>query len=181
MCFQSQAYEIELAITTVSYNSMHNTLGISLGTRFLGMAVIYDGELTDYRVRTFYEPWSKDKKEAILETIRKTALKYGVTGIYVKTPGIGHYSPSIEALIRDLRGLSEAWDIRLATLGIIELKEQYRVNAKNNKEALVNQICQKYPEHRRLAALCKKKTVYRSLNYIKMFEAIVCAEIGAGL
>lgn len=155
---------------------MRNILGVSLGTRFMGTAVIYNGELTDFRVRTFYGPWTEKKQKDILETIRKTVVRYQIAGINVKTPKPSHCSQNILAVMSDLRQLSGELGISLTTCTITALTERHTMDARGNKQTLVQAICRKYPEHRQLSSLCAKKRVHRTLNYVKMFEAIACAE-----
>lgn len=59
-------------------------LGISLGTRIVGVAVLCDNELLEWRIHTFKGVWSEKKSDEILKTvfdiismhnIKKVALK----------------------------------------------------------------------------------------------------------
>jgi len=157
---------------------MKTTLGVSLGTRFMGMAVVYDGELSDFRVRTFYKAWTADKQSEMIGVIQKAIVRYGITKIVVKSPKPSHCSQNIQALMHDIRQLSEQSGITLSSCTITSLKQRYMSNDRGNKQALVQAIVKKYPHHKQLAALSAKKHIHRTLNYVKMFEAIACAEIG---
>lgn len=177
MSFQNRISETAPPTITASYSFMQNILGVSLGTRFVGMAVIYNGELADYRVRTFYSAWSKKKQRDMLEAFAKTVERYNISKIVVKTPKPSHCSQNILDVINDLRQLSEQRGIKLATCTITALKTQYMAGEGSNKQALVQAICRNYSQHRQLAVLCAKKRIHRTLNYVKMFEAIACAEM----
>jgi RNase H-fold protein (predicted Holliday junction resolvase) len=156
---------------------MQNTLGISLGTRLMGTAILYDGELNDFRVRTFYRAWNAKKRSAMIETIRKTVERYGITRIAVKTPKPAHCTQRINELVADIRALSERLHVKLCICTISCLKKQYKGNPMENKQELVQFIIRKYPNYRQLAHLSTKERSNRSAYHVKLFEAIACAEM----
>lgn len=144
----------------------------------MGMAVMYDGELAEYRVRTFYKAWTVEKQADMIGVIRKAVERYEITKIVVKSPKPSHCSRNIHLLMNDLRGLGAEKGIQVTTCTITALKTRYTGNERGNKQALVQAIVRNYPQHRQLAALAAKKRIHRTLNYVKMFEAIACAEMG---
>jgi hypothetical protein len=158
---------------------MQNILGISLGTRFMGMAVMYDGELTDFRVRTFYKAWTAEKQGEMIQVLRKVVDRYGITRIVVKSPRPSHCSQNIQELLRDIQRVSAERGIQVATCTITVLKQRYMGAGRGNKQALVQAIVQKYPQHRQLAVIAGKKRSHRTLSYVKLFEAIACTELGS--
>ena len=156
---------------------MQNILGISLGTRFMGMAVMYDGELTEFRTRTFYNRWTEGKRKEMIAVLQKTVDRYGITKIAIKLPKPFHCSQNIQWLMHDIRRLSEQQGIQVATCTITELKQRYTSNERGNKQALVQAIINGHPERKQLAAIAARKQAHRKLNCIKIFEAIACAEL----
>lgn len=156
---------------------MQNIIGISLGSRLLGIAVIYDGLLFDFRVRTFYGKWNEKKRTNIIATIKKAIDQYGVTAIVLKTPKPTHCSISIQELVYEIRLLSEQGGIKLAVCNIACLRERYNVKERANKGVLIQSIISKYPEHTQLAKLHVRERSNRSAYHVKLFEAIACAEM----
>ena len=155
----------------------NNILGISLGSRLLGMAVLYDSELCDYRVRTFCGPWTDQKRREMIAAIRKTVQRYGITTFSVKTPGPSHCSPSIRALMSDIQALSVADGINLSVCTIAGLKSRQNGLTRANKMVLMEDIVRKYGHHRVLAELLSRERKNHSAYHVKLFEAIACTEL----
>lgn len=141
------------------------------------MAVSYDGELVDFRVRTFYEAWTAQKQADMIEVILNAIERYEIARIVVKSPKPAHCSENIQRLMSDIQRLTDGKGIQLATCTITALKQRYTSAGRGNKQELVEAIVRKYPEQRKLAAIGARKQAHRSLGRIKMFEAIACLEI----
>jgi len=156
---------------------MQNILGISLGTRLMGIAVLYDGELTDFRVRTFYGAWNTEKQKEMIDTIRQTINRYGITKIVVKTPKPFHCSQSINDLTSEILQLAEKLKIRIIICTISMLIRHNKENEISNKQSLIQSIIRKYPLHRQLADLYVKERKNHAPYYVKLFEAIACTEM----
>ena len=78
--------------------------------------------------------------------------------------------------MHDISRLADQYGILVATYSITCLKQQYTGTERGNKQALVQAIIKKYPDHKQLATIGAKKQSHRKLNCIKIFEAIACAE-----
>lgn len=156
---------------------MQNTLGISLKTKLLGIAVFYNGELTDYRMRTFYGVWTQKKRSDIHATILKMIERYGIIALSLKIPLPSHCSQSIHDIVDDIRELSEQLCIKLHICTISALKGQYCDNTSGNRLLFSEAIIRKYPHHRKLAQLYEIERNNRNPYHVKMFEAIACGEL----
>ena len=156
---------------------MQNIIGISLGTRLMGLAVVYDGELSDFRVRTFYGAWNTEKQKEMIDTIRQAVSRYGITKIVVKTPKPFHCSQSINDLTSEILQLAEQLKIRIIICTISMLIRHNKDNEISNKQSLIQSIIRKYPLHRRLAELHAKERKNHNPYYVKLFEAIACTEM----
>jgi hypothetical protein len=141
------------------------------------MAVFYDGELTDSRVRTFYGKWTDKKRGDINNTVRRTVVRYRITDVSVKTPIPAYCSQNMNDLLSDIQLLSVESRIKLTVCTVARLKEHC---GGNNKLELSREIIRKYPEHQKLAALLAPKKEHRNAYHVKLFEAIACAEIELG-
>lgn len=156
---------------------MQNIIGISLGTRLLGIAVVYGGTLYDFRVRTFYGSWNETKRCKIIATIRKAVEQYAVTAVVIKIPRPRHCSLRILELQDDIRQLSEQLGIKLTVCTINCLRDRYNGKERPNKRVLIDSISNKYPQHQQLAKLNIKEKNSRRAYHVKLFEAIACAEM----
>jgi hypothetical protein len=159
---------------------MQNILGISLKTKHLGLAVLYDGELADFRVRTFYGAWTVEKRGDMLRTIRKTVDRYGIAAIVLKAPQSFHCSNSILDILRDIERLAEQSGIKLSICTIDTLTKRYSGNGRGTRRTLIEAIVAKYPDSRQLARLYEKERNNRNAYHVKIFEAIACAELALG-
>lgn len=177
MSYPSRTLEIGQATITALYSFMHNTLGISLKTKLLGIAVFYNGELTDYRMRTFYGIWTRKKRSDINGTIRKIIERYGIAALSLKVPLPTHCSQSIRDIVDDIRTLTEQSGVKLSIYTISALKRQYSGDTGGDKQALIEAVVRKYPHHRKLAQLYKLERSNRNAYHVKIFEAIACGEL----
>lgn len=156
---------------------MQNILGISLKVKHLGLAVLYEGELTEFRVRTFYGAWTDEKRDDILRTIKKTIGKYEVKKIVVKAPKPAHCSDAILAILRDIERYAEQSGIRITFCTMDDLTRLYSDDGRGNKRQLIQAICKTYPNNKQLALLCEKERSNKNAYHVKIFEAIACAEL----
>ena len=156
---------------------MQNILGISLGTRIIGLAVVFDGELSDFRVRSFLGAWNNNKRDEIVETILQTIGRYGITKIVIKTPKSYHCSQNINDITNEIISLGQKLKIRVVVCTITMLIRNNKENSITNKQSLIQCIIQKYPLHRQLTDLYAKERKNHTPYYVKLFEAIACTEM----
>jgi len=155
-----------------------NILGISLGTRTIGMAMIVNGELVDWYVKAFKGAWSEQKKELILDTIdrmieRYTAGAFAITlkGLAVKIPNAMDRHSAVLDLHKDINFLAQGKDIATETFSIRSLKVFCDVRNKKELRATVFKL---YPE---LKNEFNKDVQNRNAYYIKLFEAVLAAHV----
>ena len=58
-------------------------LGISPGTRFIGIAILADGKLVNWQVRSFPGEWSDEKLRVILAAIDTVIVRYRIEQVTV--------------------------------------------------------------------------------------------------
>ena len=156
---------------------MRDILGISLGTRLMGLAVVYDGELIDFRVRAFFSAWNNEKRSEMLKTIEQAVKQYGIKKIVVKTPKPSHCSHSITDLTNDIIALGEKYNIRVMVCTISMILRNQKEQDLKNKKSLIQSIVRRYPHHKQLAHLYAKERTKEVPYYVKLFEAIACTEM----
>lgn len=147
-------------------------LGISLGTRRLGISVMQDGELLDWRMTVFKGKWSEVKLGKILGYLRRCINKHSIKVIVLKVPCLIESSPGLQTLITELKEKFTSKDTTVVQYNVTDLKRFCFPNQRCSKKALVEYISQKFPEVQSISA--KEK---HNLNpyYIPLFEAITAS------
>lgn len=151
---------------------MNTVLGISLGTRSMGTALLRNNYLTDYRTKTFKETWSPIKLKRIISTLENILIHEGVTHLAVKLPHPQRSSLMLTGLLKGIRTLADSKGILIQTFYIEDIKSLYQDQP--NKVALAKYICQKHPH---LCTELGKEMENSSGYYLKMFEAIAVAQL----
>jgi hypothetical protein len=150
-------------------------LGISPGTRIVGLAVMYKGELLEWKVKTFRERWSAKKQKAILATIGRLCDYHGIQAIAVKKVDPLRSSPQLDGLVAAIATLAEGKHIKLWQFSLSDLDYDVRNKKKQTKGDLSEQVADKHPELRRQYL---RERNNRNDYHTKMFEAIAMAERG---
>ena len=148
-------------------------LGISIGTRRNGIAVIRAGQLEAAKMHSLVDRWSPHKSKAILATYDKYVQRYSVRTIVVKTPKASHFTLAIKQLIRELNAyvLKQGCLIEYKTIEHIKAAEP----SIKNRNKIFHLVVEKYPLlSRELRMETKNKHPY---YYMKMFEAVIVAHL----
>lgn len=143
-------------------------LGISLGTRVMGMAVFYKGDLLEWKVKTFKHQWSMTKQKHILRTLERFSNAYSVSVIKMKKLDPLRSSKQLDDLLRTFITQSELVGIPVKLHSLSELDYDFM-----NKKQLSEKVSQRHPE---LMKKYLRARANRSEYYTKMFEAIALAE-----
>ena len=145
-------------------------LGISPGTRILGIAVVKNGELVEWRVKTFREKWSRDKEGAILSIIEKICAYYEIQVVSIKKIDPLYSSPQLERLQQTIVRMAKRRHIKVVQYSLSDLDFEKRNTV---KESISEHVANRHPELRQ--ELLRERNNRREY-YTKMFEAIAMAE-----
>ncbi len=148
-----------------------NVLGISVGTRSIGIAVIAEGDLVDWYIKTFRGVWSDQKKLQILDTIEQMLERYDINSFAIKVPDKMNQFPVLTELHSEITQLAEAKSVTTLSFTIKSLKALCGTDV-NNKEALRTRVFDLFPE---LKIEYQKEMENRNLYYTKLFEATLAA------
>ena len=148
-------------------------LGISPGTRVIGLAVIYKGELVEWKVKTFKQIWSKDKRKAILRTIDRICEYNSIQVIALKKTDPFRSSPQLTILVAAIIRQAERHGIQVKQYSLSELDYDLRTGKKQSKNDLSGKVVEKHPEFKKQYLQERNN---RADYYTKMFEAIAMAE-----
>ena len=148
-------------------------LGISPGTRVVGLAVISKGELVEWKIKTFKEMWSKDKRKAILRAIDQLCDFHRIQVIVLKKPDPLRSSPQLDILVAAIVRQAERHGIKVEQYSLSDLDYDLQTGKKQTKDSVSEQVVEKHPE---LKQKFLRERNNRAEYYTKMFEAIAMAE-----
>jgi hypothetical protein len=147
-------------------------LGISIGTRRNGIAVIDTGELKEAQIHTFNERWSKWKLAAIVSIFRRYMQQYNIEQVIIKSPKQSHYSLALKHLIAAVDAYVKSKGCLVEYMDFSQIK-QHEPDIRN-KLHLRELVVSRYP-------VLKREFIKDSRNrqpyYVKLFEAVVVADI----
>lgn len=148
-------------------------LGISIGTRSNGIAVLNGNELEAAQVHSLNERWSKGKIVAIIAIYDKYTRKYSIDKIIVKSPKSSHFTLALKQLIKaiDAYVKQQGCLVEYTTIEKIKAAEPTIKNRRHIREFVVA----KYPE---LIHEMRKDIKNKQPYYMKLFEATIVADIG---
>ncbi|MBX7109625.1 MAG: crossover junction endodeoxyribonuclease RuvC [Chitinophagales bacterium] len=149
-------------------------LGISPGTRIMGLGVIQNGELVEWQVKTFKGSWSKEKLRLIIDNIQSISDHFKVSVIALKVVSPLRTSKNLLNLTKGIMETAEKNKIRLSRFTGQDLKLRAEPAEKHSSSDLMEFVLDKYPVLKR--EYLKERN---NLNpyYFKMFEAIAAALI----
>jgi RNase H-fold protein (predicted Holliday junction resolvase) len=147
-------------------------LGISIGTRVTGIAVVNNTELIAWQSHTFTAQWSKAKMEQIITRYEKYLRSHKVTMVIIKIPRLSHHNASIRDLLSKLRALItfNGCMMDYTTLNEIKTKLPQVQNASDIQDYILNIYPVLLPEHTR-------ERVNKKPYHHKMFEAVLIAHL----
>ncbi|OJW82310.1 MAG: hypothetical protein BGO69_17120 [Bacteroidetes bacterium 46-16] len=155
---------------------MQVRLGISPGSRHIGIAVLYNRELITWRVHTFRGKWSDAKRKAMLATLEKLFASYDIKAVAVKVPDKLPDSFSFGQVLGVINVLCERKGIKARYCRLSDIKRQFSSNGQVTKASIVSYLVHKYPE---LTTEYRREERNQSKYYIRVFEALavsLCTE-----
>ncbi|SJZ77790.1 hypothetical protein SAMN04488132_104227 [Sediminibacterium ginsengisoli] len=147
-------------------------LGISIGTRRNGFAVIADNVLEVAHVRSRRDRWSPKKLQSLLTLYTRYIRRHHITNIVVKTPKHSHFTAALKQLIKALETYAKERGclVQLTTIEHIKSQEPSIKNRNHLREFVVAT----YPK---LVDKKDKDIKNRQPYYMKMFEATIVAHL----
>jgi len=148
-------------------------LGISPGTRVIGLAIMHKGELVEWKVKSFKETWSIDKRNAILDTIHRICGYYGIQTIAIKKSDPLRRFPQLEMIVAAIIRQAKRNKIAVHECSLSGLDYDLQTGKKKTKDSISVEVVNKHPELRKKYLQERNN---RADYYTKMFEAIAVAE-----
>lgn len=147
-------------------------IGINPGTRYLGIAIICDPDLLDWRVKTFTGKWSREKANRILDAIKELIELYEINTIVVKKIHPSRSSKNLNYLVYLIKAMAKRKRIRTKSYSIIELERLLIEGEKFNKKNLAAKIVAEYPA---LVHEKNKEDSNKNSYHQRMIEAVALA------
>lgn len=148
-------------------------LGISPGTRIIGLAVIRNGELVEWKIKTFKEMWSRDKRNAIVATINRLCEYHSVGVLVLKKIDPLRSSTRLDKLIATIQEQAKSNGIHVVQYSLADLDYDLRTGKKQTKDNIAAEVADRHPE---LKHEYQRERNNRREYHTKMFEAIAVAE-----
>lgn len=149
-------------------------LGISPGTRTMGIAVLQGKELIDWRMKTKEGFWSERKLKKWLLAVDRYLWRYNVCVVAIKEIHPSRCSSNLTLLIDEIISLAQKRGVKIHRLSIEEMKASIMPKSRHNKQTLILSIAQQYPQ---LYMCLKREQTNENAHYVKLFEATACASI----
>lgn len=141
-------------------------LGISIGSRIIGFAVMVRDDLEHWQVKSFRDTWSKTKCFIICTEIKKIIEKYRIGKVSIKLPNT--ISAAVKELLSSVKSLLAKLLVAHTLHSLDDIKEKWGREA-SNKTQLARLVSQKYPF---LKPIHERHQVNRTAYYTKLFEAV---------
>lgn len=149
---------------------MAKVLGISPGTRLVGIAVLDEQGLADWNIYSFRESWSSKKLKKIIAEISMLIEEQGIQKIAVKVPDVIPAEPGYGKVLGALNVFFERNSIKARYYTLSELLKLYSPDETISRKVLVQIIAAYYPE---LARYMQDGKRY----YDKLFESVAVGHL----
>jgi len=151
-----------------------SVLGISIGTRSMGIAILRGDVLMRWEMRSFPYTWSPEKLHAIVSAITDLITDHSPDLIAIRSPSAQHASIGLELLIKALQKLSTPKGVLIRFCSLTELKNHYSQKKRMSNRMLRDVTVKLYPE---LFREYEKEQHYTRPYYTKIFEAVMAARM----
>jgi hypothetical protein len=146
-------------------------LGIALNSRTLGLALLKDEALIDYKVKLFKERWSPEKLTRFLSCIESHVKDHAVKEVALLHPTKHHHTSECRELIEQIKRFCRNNKLPVCSYKVHQLHTLCE-NARAKKKALMQALSLLYPE---LSLAQRKELRNRKRYYFKLFEAVGAA------
>ncbi|MFB9841119.1 hypothetical protein [Mucilaginibacter ginsenosidivorans] len=145
-------------------------LGISIGTRTSGIAIINKRGLIEWRTLSFKNPWSAQKADVIVSSYEHYIKRHRVTVVALKIPPLTHQTTAIMMLLEKLVALFTYHGCMVEYKTKKELKGAVP-HARNTRQ-LLEHAALLYPM---IVPKVSKELTNRNKYHHKMAEAVLVA------
>lgn len=147
-------------------------LGISPGSRYIGVAVLSGTELRDWRLKVFPGRWSEAKGEKVRLTIEDYFKIYRPDAVAVKRVHPSRGSLYLSEVIKHINGAAKQHGLRPHLFSLEAVKYYLAQGRKINKKLLAEIVAARFPI---LFHQLHRETSQKNQYYARVFEAVALA------
>lgn len=147
-------------------------LGISLGTRKLGIAIVQGRRIPYCASKAFHEAWSEKKPKRILSLIDRYVSTYQINYIAIKMPRVTVASPKLSTLQGSLEQWAKEKGIEMYSYTVTECKHALGLHKRANKKVCMRLLIERFPA---LQNRYEREMSTKTKHYEKLFEAVAVA------
>ena len=153
---------------------LQRILGISAGSRYIGIAVLNGTELIDWKLKSFPGKWTNEKEEKVKRTIEDYFKLYRPNAVSVKIIYPSRSSSQIHTVLKYINELARWHRIWLYQFSIEQVKQKFFKDKKSNKKEIAEMVAAMFPI---LFHQLHQKTHNKNLYYMRVFEAVALAVV----
>ena len=143
------------------------TLGISLGTNVMGIAVLQGKELVYWQTKTIKGIWNEKKLHKCISSIDRVFRKFYISHCGIKVIHPSQFSSGYLNLLEAIEQVFSTEKIPIHKLDMNDLREHCEIKEKCPKDFMAQYLSKLYPEFNR--------EIYLNSYYFKVQEAILSA------
>lgn len=147
-------------------------LGISIGTRSSGIAILEDKKLVSWNTVSFKSTWSEKKSEEIIGKYEKYLRTHKVQVVVLKIPRISHRTEAILNLLKKIQSIIAYHGCMVEYTTQADIKTA--IPEIRNSRTLINHTAELYPQ---LVPTLHRELVNKNSYHDKMFEAVLVAHL----
>jgi RNase H-fold protein (predicted Holliday junction resolvase) len=147
-------------------------LGISIGTRTSGIAIVSDSGLISWNTLSFKNIWSEQKADTIIKKYENYLREHSVTVVVLKVPRMSHHTEAIISLLKRIQDIISYHGCMVEYKTQAEIKQA--VPQIKNSRDLIIYTAKLYPA---LHSQHTKELTSRNSYHDKMFEAVLVAHM----
>lgn len=147
-----------------------NTLGISLNTRMLALAVISPHfSLVHYSNKLYKQKWSPFKSSVILSSVASCLRDYNIGSVVLSSPTKSYQTKELNTLYQSIKRVSHEYKITITEISKKSLRSICPEGEKKNKKTQMQTVVRFFDE---LVPLYQKEMRNKNKYYEKLFEAV---------
>jgi hypothetical protein len=146
------------------------TLGISLGTRLVGIALFEGSTLVEWQTKAFPKHWSEKKLQEMCTAIRAVISHRALARVAIKVPPAPYASYPLQLLEAEIAAYTREKHIPVTCYGDIR---SLFTNC-TNKAELLSTMVNRYPS---LKNEYEKEITKKHRYYLKLFEAVAVGHL----
>lgn len=143
-------------------------LGVSPGSRYVGLALLKNGVLSHWQVKTYKGSTTPEKVSMTLLHIEELIIAHTIHCVACKIPHPERSSPQLDKIIQMVKEMADKYGIECKVYSIEDLRAFFKMRFEN-KYMLAENVTYAFPQ---LAQLLLRERKNKHRYHIRTFEAV---------